>query len=78
MTLMIAASTTCPKKADAIAAVTRISTSGFMNTCRKSERREWCSAAAGSFGPNRDSRAAACSAVRPAASEGVGFVIPPV
>jgi hypothetical protein len=47
------------------AAITRIKTSGFMNTCKRSGSTAWCCVAAGSFGPNRSSRDSASWAVKP-------------
>ena len=42
-----------------------INTSGFVNSWRRSERKERCCVAAGSFGPNWPSRASASCAVKP-------------
>jgi hypothetical protein len=50
---------------DMIAAITKIKTRGFENACTKSERKEWCRTAAGSFGPNWSSRATASCGVKP-------------
>src|SRR5208337_4271645 len=71
----IPASILSPRNAEAVAAITRINTSGFANACRRSERKEWCCVAAGSFGPNWSSRACASSAVKPAIAAGVSLTL---
>src|SRR5208337_1903421 len=75
MTAMIPASTLSPTNADTAAAINRINTSGLVNACKTSERKEWCCVAAGSFGPNWSSRASASCADKPAIAAGVSSML---